>query len=163
MKIRGRLARHTDGAIIQIELPPLPPAIEFSGRTFAAKRDYHVSLLGREILRRAGLSEMPAREDAIRRAARGKRFSIELLDDFWLLREGEAATLIRVCAVDGAEEFFRHFESEAGVIVDRPPYHITLYTHATDKGVGLCSVEDLRRLGRRLDADESGALLRLIT
>jgi hypothetical protein len=161
--LRGDLIRRRDGALVHIEIPPLPATIELSGRSFKAKHEFHVTLLGRQILRRAGLLGAAATETSIRHAARGKTFTVELCDDLWILIEGEAATIIRMCNVAGAEDFFVCFESETGMSVERPPYHVTLYTTATSTGIGIASKADLERCGQRLPAAQSDELLRSIT
>jgi hypothetical protein len=159
LTLPGTLFRRPDGAIVYIKLR-IPPQIEFAGRLFQIKGEFHVTLLGREALRLAGLLELPSLGGAIRQAAHGVRFSVEVLDDFRLVERGEAATIVRMCNVGGAEEFFRRFESETGAATARPPYHVTLYTAGTPKGIGLSSPADLERLGRRLGDEERRKYLR---
>jgi hypothetical protein len=161
--LRGTFAGRRDGALVHIGMPALPVAIEVFGRLFKAKREFHVTLLGRQILRRAGLPGDTRTETAIRHAARGTAFAVELHDDLWILTAGEAATIIRMCSVAGAEDFFARFETETGVSVERPPYHVTLYTSATPTGIGLATKADLERYGRRLPEAQAAGLLRSIT
>lgn len=161
--LRGTLACRRDGALVHIRLPALPVTIEVSGRLFKAKREFHVTLLGRQILRRAGLPGDARTENAIRQAARGTAFAVELHDDLWILTAGEAATIIRMCSVAGAEDFFVRFEAETGVSVERPPYHVTLYTSATSAGIGVASKAELEHCGRRLPEAQSAGLLRSVT
>ena len=161
--LRGTLACRRDGALVHIGMPALPVTIEVSGHLFKAKREFHVTLLGRQILRRAAVPADNRTETAIRHAARGTAFAVQLLDDLWILTAGEAATIIRMCSVAGAEDFFVRFETERGVSVERPPYHVTLYTSATSAGIGLASTADLERCGRRLSDAQAAELLRSIT
>jgi hypothetical protein len=159
LTLPGTLFRRPDGAIVYIKLR-MPRQVEFAGRPFQVKGEFHVTLLGREALRQAGLLELPSLGGAIRQAAHGVRFSVEVLDDFLLVENDGAATIIRMCNVNGAEEFFRRFESEMGAEMARPPYHVTLYTAGARRGVGLGSPADLERLGRRITDEERRKYLR---
>jgi hypothetical protein len=161
--IPGIFLPRPGGAIVHIELPALLPTIELAGRFFQVKSEFHVTLLGREILRRAGLPDSPEIRRAIRGAASGVEFTVEFLDDFRLASEGEAASIVRICRVAGAEEFFHRFESHLRSPIPRPPYHVTLYVAGTRKGIAICSPSDLERLGRHLDPRECETLLRIIT
>lgn len=134
--------------------------IEFDGRAFRAKSGFHVTLLGREILTRAGLIDFPDLESAIRSAARGVKFSVDFRDEYWLISEKQAGTIIRMCDVNGADEFYRNFEGQTGQVIERPPYHVTLYTSGTAKGIGVTTAGDLERLGRRLSADDVHVFMR---
>ena len=100
-----------------------------------------------------GLIDFPDLESAIRAAARGTKFTVELRDEFWLVTEDEAATIVRLCDVGSAEEFYRRFETQTGRRIERPPYHVTLYTSGMSKGIGIVSANDLETLGRRLGAE----------
>ncbi len=140
----------------------MPLRIELAGREFDVKSEFHVTLLGREILLHAGLIDMPALAHAIRHAARGVSLDVQLIDDLRLVSEDEAATIIQMCSVTGSEEFFQRFAGHTGRTIARPPYHVTLYTSGTRKGISLRSEAELQRLGRPLAPDERRIFLRSI-
>ncbi len=163
MSIEGTLLCRPDGAIVHVVLPPMPPTLDFAGRTFRLKHEFHVTLLGRGILSRAGLLGRPDLGTAIRSAARGMRFSVELDDALWIVEQGDAATIIRMCSVTGSADFYERFETNTGVRIEPPPCHVTLYGSGTAKGIGIATAADLARCGRRLARDDAERLLRDIT
>lgn len=157
----GRLLVAPASAIVRIEAPRLAPRLELAGRTFLAKREFHLTILGREkagqLAAAAGGIEEAAR--LIRKAWRGASVRIEAGDELWMLDEPPIASIVLECRVEGGETFFRAL-SEAGALFEPPPWHVTLYLSGSGKGIGVHSVEELERLGRRLDADEREMCLR---
>ncbi len=163
MTFIGKLFCRPDGAIVHIVLPPMPPTLDFAGRTFRLKHEFHVTLLGRGILSRAGLLGTPDLEKTIRGAARGLRFPVELDDALWIVEQGGAATIIRMCSVAASADFYEQFETRTGAKIERPPCHVTLYTSGTAKGIGIATAADLARFGKRLAGNDAERLLREIT
>ena len=79
-----------------------------------------------------------------------------------IVREEKTRTIIRMCDVDGAEEFFAVLERNCRPSIERPPYHVTLYTIGTLRGIGIATRADLERLGEPIAGAERDALLSVI-
>lgn len=158
MKLDATVRRPGGTLLLGIELPEIPQVVNAAGRTWAAKEEFHVTLIGNEGLRwlvgEAGIADLAAIERAITRSLEGLTFRVTLRDELWQLREGDARTIIRMADVDGAEEFFLRLEEELDLHIDRPPYHVTLYCLGTEKGIGVRSDTHLRTIGERLSATE---------
>jgi hypothetical protein len=101
-------------------------------------------------------------DEVIKRAARRLTFAITPRDEFWHVRENQTRAIIRMCDVEGAEEFFTRLEGETQMAVERPPYHVTLYTIGTLRGIGLPVRAELTRLGDEIDGPERAALMSVI-
>jgi hypothetical protein len=150
MAIRGRLSRRGGGAILHFIHPPIPDVIYFRDVAWRAKREFHITLLGS--------TNMPVliggrdvnNDDATKHAARNLPFTITLRDELWQIREKEMRTVIRMCDVGGAEEFFARLESDLQTTIERPPYHVTLYTIGTQRGIGIATRAALERLGEQI-------------
>jgi hypothetical protein len=152
--IRGRFTRRGGGAIVHFEHPPIPDVIRFGGADWRAKREFHVTL--------AGTTAIAEADEMIKRAAHGITFAVTLRDELWEVRENETQTIIRMCDVDGADEFFERVEREMLKAIARPPYHVTLYTIGTLRGIGIPTHVDLHRLGKQIIGPERDTLLSVI-
>ena len=104
----------------------------------------------------------PDPDDVIKRAARRLTFRITPRDEFWHMREENTRTIVRMCDVDGAEEFFAGLERELQTVIERPPYHVTLYTIGTLRGIGVATRAEIERLGEPIEGAERNALLSVI-
>jgi len=158
MAIRGRLTRHGGGAIVHFDHPSIPDVIRFAGEDWRAKREFHVTLTGTTTMH--ALAAEP--DDVIKRAARGLSFTIVLRDELWQVRENDTRTIIRMCDLGGAEEFFERLEGEMQMTIERPPYHVTLYTIGTLRGIGLATRADLAQMGEEIAGMELNTLMSVI-
>jgi hypothetical protein len=156
--LRGRFTRRGGGAILHFDHPPIPDVLRFAGADWRAKREFHVTLAGATTM---ALMTDDA-DDVIKRAARRLVFTVTPRDEFWQVREEKARTIIRMCDVAGANEFFARLESELQLSIERPPYHVTLYTIGTLRGIGLATRAELERLGSEITGHERDALLSVI-
>jgi hypothetical protein len=156
--LRGRFTRRGGGAIVHFDHPPIPDVIHFAGADWRAKREFHITLVGATTLK--NLTADP--DDVIKRAARRLTFSITLRDELWHMREEKTRTIVRMCDVSGAEEFFAGLERELQTVIERPPYHVTLYTIGTLRGIGVATRAELEQLGEALTGPERDALLSVI-
>jgi hypothetical protein len=155
---RGRFTRRGGGAIVHFDHPPIPDVIHFAGADWRAKREFHVTLAGTTTMR----DLTPNADDVIKRAARRLTFRITPRDEFWHMREEKTRTIVRMCDVDGAEEFFAGLERELQTVIERPPYHVTLFTIGTLRGIGVATRAELERLGEPIAGPERDALLSVI-
>ena len=150
----GRLSRRAGGAILQIDLER-PATVTLFGEQWEVKPEFHVTLLGREglqnLLRDIGRLKIIKAEIAISRSAAEVNWKVRLLDEFWRVHDGDERTIIQLCEVGGAEAFFTTLEGELETKIERPPYHVTLYTIGTKNGIGLASRADLEAKGRRIE------------
>lgn len=147
-----------DTLVLPIEDTPPSRAVLIDQRRFEPKHELHITLVGKRLgaeLR----STLGERLDAATRPA------FEALD--WTFqRRGEAALIQRRVdrSEDGAAtviEFVElpampHFHRWLGELLGRqlpvPPAHVTLYTHAKAKGIGIPTPRALKSmLRRRLD------------
>jgi hypothetical protein len=156
--LRGRFTRRGGGAIVHFDHPPIPDVIHFGGADWRAKREFHITLAGTTAMR----TLTPDPDEVIKRAARRLTFRITLRDEFWQVREEKTRTIIRMCDISGAEEFFAALEGELQTVIERPPYHVTLYTIGTLRGIGVATSAELERLGEVLTEPERDALLSVI-
>ena len=160
MAIRGRLIRRGGGAILHFIHPPIPDVIHFGDVAWRAKREFHITLLGSTTMPALiGIRDVNT-DDAIKRAARNLAFTITLRDELWQMHEKEMRTLIRMCDAGGAEEFFARLESELQTTIERPPYHVTLYTIGTQRGIGVATRTELERMGEEIE--ERDALISVL-
>ena len=162
MALRGRLSRRSGGAILHFSHPPIPDVIRFRDNDFRAKREFHVTLIGSTTMRTLMKESDLDVEDVLRRAGRKLAFSVALRDELWHLRENETRTLIRLCDVSGADEFFTRIEDELQIATERPPYHVTLYTIGTLRGIGIATHADLEQFGEKIEGAERDALLSVL-
>jgi hypothetical protein len=152
--VRGRLTRRGGGAIVHFDHAPIPDVIRFAGAEWRAKREFHVTLFGAKMIRALTLNE----DDVIKRAARRLSFTVALRDELWQVREGSMRAIIRLCDVAGAEELFSRLEAELNIPIERPPYHVTIYTIGTLRGIALPTNADLQRCGEEIIGIEREAL-----
>jgi hypothetical protein len=156
--LRGRFTRRGGGAIVHFDHPPIPDVIRFAGADWRAKREFHITLVGTTTMHLL----TPDPDDVIKRAARRLTFRITPRDEFWHVREEKTRAIVRMCDVAGAEEFFAALERELQTVIERPPYHVTLYTIGTLRGIGVATRAELERLGEQLTEPERDALLSVI-
>ncbi|HEV7573099.1 MAG TPA: hypothetical protein VGQ21_16485 [Thermoanaerobaculia bacterium] len=156
--LRGRFTRRGGGAIVHFDHPPIPDVIRFAGADWRAKREFHITLVGATTMHLL----TPDPDDVTKRAARRLTFRITLRDEFWHVREEKTRTIVRMCDVAGAEEFFAALERDLQTVIERPPYHVTLYTIGTLRGIGVATRAELERLAEPLANPERDALLSVI-
>jgi hypothetical protein len=121
-----------------VHIPPLniPPTLHYDDADWLAKKEFHVTLLDTETETLLGE----------RARKRGIRFEVVLRDEFWMLTKGRARSIIQMCDVRGAAEFY------ARLGIERPPLHVTLYTIGDRRGIGVASHVELERVGTRINS-----------
>jgi hypothetical protein len=132
--------------------------IRFGGAEWRAKREFHVTLAGTTTMRALTADA----DEVIKRGAGRLTFTVALRNELWQVREKETQAIIRMCDVEGAEEFFARLEGELQTAIERPPYHVTLYTIGTLRGIGLPTRAELERLGREIAGSERNDLMSVI-
>lgn len=156
--VKPRFSHRGGGALLHLDLPKLRDCMTLDGETWTAKREFHVTLIGKGLMRslvdELGLLSLPRIETAIVNARRNVPFRVHTREELWWIREEAARTIIQMSDVDGGETFFHRLEDQLGAAILRPPYHVTLYTVGTSKGIGIASDDVLRELGRAMTADE---------
>lgn len=156
--VKPRFSHRGGGALLHLGFAKLPETITFAEAVWSAKPEYHVTLVGKGMMRslvdELGLLSLARIETAIVRARRNVPFRVHMREELWWIEEEGARTIVQMCEVDGGETFFRRLDEALGVEIPRPPYHVTLYTLRTRKGIGIASETVLRELGRRLTDDE---------
>jgi hypothetical protein len=156
--------RSGGGLLVQLEgFPAIASTIALRGDRWKAKKEFHVTLIGsgREEELARGKAAASA-DEAIDTAVEGRRFTVRLREEAWRVSRGRERTIIVLCEVEGAEEFFTRLEEVLGSSIERPPYHVTIYTVGSQKGIGLATRKELERKGSRLTPDEMEELRRQI-
>lgn len=155
--LKGRVRVAATSAILSIPPLDLPSTVELSGSHWLAKKELHVTLLGRDAMESIGRgSRGPV---VVRDAAKGMELEVRLTDELWLLEEPPASTIIARAEVPDAAELFAKISDASGAKLEEPPYHVTLFTRGTSRGIGVHSLEELRSAGRELTDAERKRLL----
>jgi hypothetical protein len=141
---------------VQVWAPPASP-VQLDGVRFAPKSELHVTLLGRDKLRRL-YGESRLRRHAVRGALR-EAFQ----DSDWSfarngpclrmqkLRKGGAriGSIIELVDLPGLAAFVERVRAKTGVDVPPGPAHVTLYTSGDPRGIGVPDEAALRELTLR--------------
>ena len=123
--------------ILPIPSLVIPPTLRFDDVDWLAKREFHVTMLNTE-------AEESLGKRAISAAKRGLHFEVALRDEHWMLTKGRARSIIRMCGVAGADEFY------ARLGIEKPLLHVTLYTIGDRRGIGVDTHDELDRIGTRI-------------
>jgi hypothetical protein len=156
----GHVRISVTSAIVSIPPLDLPGTVVFAGLRWLAKKEFHLTLLDRNAMEAVGRVGPP--DALVRQAARGIEFTGHLTGGIWLLEEPPAKTLIGLADLDGARAFFGRL-ADSGARLEQPPFHVTLFTLGTSRGIGVHTMDELRSLGRELTAAEREDLLSRIT
>lgn len=95
-------------------------------------------------------------------AAEGLTFKVRPRDEYRLAEKGDSKTVIQICDVEGADQYYRNLESLLGLPTGHiisPPHHVTLFTGENGKAIGLVSEEELNEFTRPVAADVVKAAL----
>lgn len=141
---------------ILLPLPPgdfgmYSPVVEIAGRTFSAKAEYHITLVGSDLAASIAAS-LGGRDRLIELLADVGGWSpcrYRLLDEYVHVRkvEGELTneSIIVMAEVEQAAEFYDALERLTANTLPRPPLHVTLYTFGDERGIGLPILEALKQ------------------
>ena len=142
-----------------LPLDEAPPAkgFDLDGRHFDAKKELHVTLVGRALgaeLRRAlgdrlDIATRPAFEALDWTVARtGERRLIERTDTADDGKPGNVASVIEFVDLPALDWYYRWLGDLLGRQLAVPPAHVTLYTHRKAKGIGIPTARSLRAWSR---------------
>ena len=152
------------GVILNIDIP-LRSEVELEGHRLVPKAETHATLIGFAMKLdkryKAKLAEegTPASNKEVKsmlglafaKAAEGLSFEIEFADEYRWAERGEDTSILRMCNVRGADEFFSKLEQKLGFEIEQPPYHVTLYTGENGKGIGIANIAQLEERTRVID------------
>jgi len=126
---------------------------ECQGRLFLPKTEYHITLIGTALAEVTNGS--PAAREAIgrviERRARAGDWRYRLHCDFLLVGKeppSEDMSIVVMAAVDIADQLYSALEDSLRVRVERPPLHVTLFTHGSERGVAIPTAASLKRRKR---------------
>lgn len=88
-------------------------------------------------------------------------FRVRLGEELRRAKKGEAETIIKMCDVDGIEEYLRKVESALGLessSIEHPPTHTTVYTLENGQGIGIANQQQLDELTTVLSPEEANEL-----
>jgi len=141
---------------ILLPLPPgdfgaYSPVVEIAGRTFSAKAEYHITLVGSDLA--ATIAALPAGRSRLlgllAEVGGWPPWRYRLLDEYVHVRkvEGELTneSIVVMAEVDQAAEFYDALDRLAAAPLPRPPLHVTLYTCGDARGIGLPTLEILKQ------------------
>lgn len=156
---RGTLLLPVDAAA----WAPLPPVLVLDGIRFAAKRELHLTLIGRAL--GAELQAACARDHgfaaAVADAVAAADWSFRRTGRYLrLLRRGEGRrrhSIIERIELPAMAPFHARLGRLLGRALPVPPPHVTLYTAGDPRGIGVPDEASLARCAARpVDADELG-------
>jgi hypothetical protein len=148
--------------------PPLRRTLALDGIAFAAKRELHLTLVGRALGAEiaAARARDPGFAAALAEAVSAPDWSFRRTGAYLrLLRRGEGRgrhSIIRHSIIERVEmPAMAPLHARLGALLGRalpvPPPHVTLYTAGDARGIGLPDEASLARYAaRRVDADELG-------
>jgi len=155
----------------------LPRYVSYEGIHFARKPDMHLTLLGhgqrlsKKVRDRFGGTAKQAEafvKDAVNQAVRNVTFRVTLTPEIryvYKVYEDPAPhtrrTIILMCEVGGAEQFYRNLESRTEIKLALPPFHMTAYTaddEFSTQGIGLFTSEDLERFTGKIEEGDIPSL-----
>ncbi len=93
---------------------------------------------------------------ALPAAAEGLSFQVKPRDEYRIAEKGESRTIIQMCDVEGADQYYRKLEELLGLPeghITPPPHHVTLFTGENGKAIGIGSEKELDQLTRPVSAD----------
>lgn len=129
----------------------LEDALAFDGLEFSRKREFHVTILDREVGRR--LRSLEARGEvrpSMRELFEGEDWSWRPTGHKWLLREdkddGPVHSIIELLDLPGLARFRHNVGRVHAERLPAAPAHVTLYVAGDEIGIGLASEAEFRRL-----------------
>ncbi|AXK73289.1 hypothetical protein DWG18_14045 [Lysobacter sp. TY2-98] len=142
-----------------LPLADAPPTkgFDFDGRHFDAKKELHVTLVGRALgaeLRRAfgerlDVATRPAFEALDWSCERtGQHRLIERADTGGDGERGTVASVIELVHLPALDWYYRWLGDLVGRQLAVPPAHVTLYTHGKTRGIGIPTARSLRAWSR---------------
>ncbi|MGY4514488.1 hypothetical protein [Lysobacter sp. HA18] len=143
--------------VLPLDDAPPGEALEFDGRRFDAKKELHVTLVGRKLggeLRsalgdRLDIATRPAFEALDWSYVRtGQRRLIERPDTGDDGARSTVASVIELVELPALDWYYRWLGELLGRQLPVPPAHVTLYTHRKAKGIGIPTVHSLRAWSR---------------
>lgn len=78
----------------------------------------------------------------------------KLTNQFRFVRRGEEKTVIVMCDLMGAPDFFDKLRQKYGKPIPTQPFHITLYTLNSKYGIGVLSEEVLNETSKLIELPE---------
>ena len=170
----AQLTLEKGGAFLKlIEVPPLKDEIEALGTKWKLKPEFHVTMVGfaskldkkyKEAEAAAGrkvsnADAAVAVEAALKKAGDGMQFRVRFTPETRrVVKEaGVTETVIKMCDVEGIEEYLGRVETELGLPVgsiERPPTHTTVYTLENGQGIGIPNATRLEEMSKILSPEE---------
>ncbi|HEY9481122.1 MAG TPA: hypothetical protein VIR98_02750 [Candidatus Paceibacterota bacterium] len=139
----------------------LPPHLGFS---YTKKPEFHLTLIGNghhfvESVASCTRSDRDRAKDvsthACRTAIQGISFQVSIEPQFFRVEKAyqnpdhRRISIVALCKVDMSQDFYRLLQTTIpGVVVEPPPFHVTLYTHDDEmsrKGIGITNSAEFER------------------
>ncbi len=143
-----------------IQLSGLPASIAANGELLAKKDEFHITAVNVKAL--AGLVDGTDTERIMAEIVEDFKNFIKTkpLDEFRLtdqlrfVQRGEEKTVVVLCDLPGAEDFFNELREKYKKPLPTQPFHITLYMVNSKFGIGILSDEILDKISEPIELPE---------
>lgn len=174
--VEGAINRTSSRVQLDITVPDLPETIDVLDEHWVRKGELHVTLIGpgqklQDRLRERN-PDLSSKKTGrlvslvLDETLAGKSFRVIPQDELRVAQENDSKTIIRMCRVEGAEEFFSELSRTLGSPIEVPPTHITLYTLRNGWPIGIYNKQRLDGVTRKLtnpEAHEIGKHIGLVS
>src|SRR3989344_1181504 len=171
--IEGIINRTSRRVQLDVTVPvSLPQTMDVLGEHWIRKSEFHVTLVGpgqrlddrlKAINPHLSIKKSKLQvEQVIGDVSEGRTFTVIPQDELRIVEEKDRKTIVRMCIVEGADEFFEQLGRWLGFPIEVPPTHITLYTLQNGWPIGIYSRQRLDEITRKLSNPETHDIGRLI-
>lgn len=140
----------------------LPERIHVSGVELAKRPEFHVTLgnIHSIMSRVPGASEHALIESFEEYVAAHPITFKRFLDDIRFVSKNDRRSVVICCEVDGLDGLYEAWEALFGVPILRQPTHVTIYSLASGKGIGINTPAEMQALPQVELPEVSQALAR---
>lgn len=141
------------------EIHGLTPQFKALGKEWFLKREFHISLICvkkilPQLIEKHG-NEKKANELLSQALIEVLKIHHPTFDNFTgelrTAKDGDKETIVAMCAVKNLDKVFDDLNSTLDLQLELPPTHITLYTMANKKAIGIATKEELDTLTSKLE------------
>jgi broad specificity phosphatase PhoE len=143
------------------EIHGLTTQFEAFDKEWFLKREFHVSLICVKII----LPQLFEKHDKEKTNTLLSESLIKVLSDYKpsfesftgelrTAKDGDKETIVAMCNVKNLNKVFEDLSSALDLPLELPPTHITLYTMANKKAIGIATKEELETLTTKLEDEE---------
>jgi hypothetical protein len=147
-----------ESAIAPLALEGLPAEIDALGRRWLRKVEFHVTIIGKSVIERAGRGD-PGAEKRVAEAVAGRSVSpIRVTGELRRVRHPDELgleTIVAMVDCPALVGIYTELSAALGADLSPPPAHVTLYSTDPKQGIGINNVRELAELAPELsDAEQ---------